>query len=506
MEPHSCVNMLAFALVLLCPLASALANPISLYSSSTLTSCLCDNGLNFEVSHNSTWQTDTTPFNLRFHYTPTAIVYPTLTSDVVAAVKCANEFGVHVSALSGGHSYSASGYGSRNGALVIMFRDMAQIKYNSSDATATIQPGARLGDVALELNDNYDRAMAHGLCPYVGVGGHAGFGGWGLASRNWGLLIDQVVAADLVLANGTAIHVSNSQHPDLFWAIRGASSSFGIVTQYIFQTHQAPATVIRYAYGYENPNLSADAFAKLLTSYQTWGLTAPKEIGIVANVLQGGKVVELGGYYMGNLSDFNRISDSLLHATGSASTVYVEERTWVAALIEVGGGTPLSTIGKPDVHDTFFAKSLVTPTPSPLTYTSLATFASYFAHAQIPNTASWFVQFELWGGGNSVVSSIPANATAYPHRNHLWTIQFYARSTTTWSTQGTEFVNGMVSAITDNMNGTPLGAYANYIDPELAGWQSKYYAGNYARLAAIQKEVDPRGVFMKAQNIGAPDL
>ncbi|KAJ7738833.1 glucooligosaccharide oxidase [Mycena maculata] len=499
--------MLAFAFVLLCTLASALANQVFLGSSSTLTSCLVNNSLNFEVSHNSTWPNDTTPFNLRYlgHYTPAAIVYPTLTSHVVAAVKCANESGIHVSALSGGHSYSASGYGSQNGTLVIMFRDMAQITYNSSDATATIQPGARLGDVALELN-KHGRAMAHGLCPYVGVGGHAGFGGWGLSSRSWGLLIDQVVAADLVLANGTERHVSDLQYPDLFWAIRGASSSFGIVTQYIFKTHQAPATVIRYAYGYQNPNLSEDAFAKLLTSYQTWGYTAPKEIGIVANVWNGGKLVELGGYYMGNLSDFTRISCSLLQATGSPNTMYVENRTWVAALIEVAGATTLSTIGKPDDPRTFFAKSLVTPTHSPLKNTSLAMFARYFAQASIPPTTSWFVQFELWGGRDSVIMSIPANGTAYPHRDHLWTIQFYAYSDATWSETDTNFVNGMVSAITYNMDGTTLGAYANYIDPTLTGWQSKYYAGNYARLAAIQKEVDPRGVFMKAQNIGAPEI
>ncbi|KAJ7451782.1 FAD-binding domain-containing protein [Mycena galericulata] len=497
--------MLTLGCMLLLPLASAIATA-SQISLSTLESCLSSGGLNVEISSNASWDMSTTPFNTRFHYTPSAIVYPTQTSDVSKAVQCANKFGVHVSALSGGHSYSASGYGSRNDALVIMFRDMASISYRSSDASATIQPGARLGDVALELHDKYGRALAHGLCPYVGVGGHAGFGGWGLASRSWGLLIDQVVAADLVLANGSIVHVSSTENPDLFWAIRGASSSFGIVTQYIFQTHEAPATVVRYAYGFENDDLSANNFSKLLSSYQTWGRTAPKEIGIVANVLQGGKVVDLGGYYIGSLDDFNRVSASLLHATGPANAyVYVEKRAWLDALVEVGG-SPLSTIGKPDVHDTFFAKSLVVPTHSPLTDTALAAFATYFAQTKIPSTLSWFVQFELWGGGNSAITSIPGNATAYPHRDHLWSIQFYVRTTGTWTAQGTAFVNGMVSAITDNMKGTNLGAYANYIDPELAGWREKYYAGNYPRLAKIQKEVDPRGVFMKAQNIGAPDF
>ncbi|KAJ6625746.1 FAD-binding domain-containing protein [Mycena sp. CBHHK59/15] len=472
----------------------------------TLISCLTDNGLNVEGSQSPNWQNSTTPFNTRFHYTPAAIVYPAKKNDVSKAVQCAVKFGIHVSALSGGHSYSASGYGSRNGALVIMFRDMAQISYNSSDGTAAIQPGARLGDVALELHDKYGRAMAHGTCPYVGLGGHAGFGGWGVASRNWGLLIDQVVAADLVLANGTIIYVSKTQHTDLFWAIRGASSSFGIVTQYTFQTHQAPTSVVRYSYSFNNPDLSANKFATLILAYQNWAFTAPKEMGIIANVWEGGRVVEVGGYYMGSLADFNRsVSALLLKATGTPSTTFIQERDWISALIEVNGGSPLSTKGTPDVHDTFFAKSLVVPTISPLTSSALSALATYFTNTQIPDTLSWFIQFELWGGGNSAISSVASTATAYPHRTDLFTVQFYVRSTAAWPTQGLAFGNGLVSAITNTMKTTVFGAYANYLDPQLIGWREKYYAGNYALLATIQKEVDPKGVFMKAQNIGAPD-
>ncbi|KAJ7187766.1 glucooligosaccharide oxidase [Mycena filopes] len=466
----------------------------ALSSSTSLTTCLSTNGLIIETSKNATWTASTTPFNMRFHYNPSAIVYPTQPTDVSKAVRCAVKFGIGVSALSGGHSYSASGYGSRDGTLVLHFRNMSQITYRASDQTATIQPGARLGDVALELNDNYGRALAHGVCPYVGVGGHAGFGGWGPASRNWGLLIDQMVAADVVLANGTAVHVNDTQYPDIFWAIRGAASSFGIVTQYTFQTHEAPKTVVRYSYSFSNPDLAADKFAQLLSAYQTWGRTAPKELGIEANVFQPGNVVELGGYYMGSVADFQGVSDSLLRATGPPNATYVQERSWIAALVEVNGGSALCTKNQPDAHATFFAKSLVVPTSSPLTAPSLSELVKYFANANIPTTLS------------CVISSIPITATAYPHRAHLWTIQLYAYSNTAWPSEGTAFVNGLVSAITDNAKGTTLGAYASYLDPTLTGWRDKYYAGNYGRLARLQQQIDPAGVFMKAQNIGAPDM
>ncbi|KAJ7688002.1 hypothetical protein B0H17DRAFT_1169574 [Mycena rosella] len=382
---------------------------------------------------------------------------------------------------------------------------MAQITYNSTGTTVSIGPGARLGDVAWQLDTYHGRALAHGLCPYVGVGGHTAFGGWGLASRNWGLLIDQLLSAVLVLADGSVVHVSARQSPDLFWAIRGAASSFGIVTQYTFQTHQAPATVVRYEFFFENPTLSSAKFAELSRSYQTWGLTAPKEVGIVANVIEGGKVVRIGGYYMGPLADFKPIAASLFHVTGLPNSTYLEERAWLVALAEVGEG-PLQTIGIPDGHDTFFSKSLVVPTSSPLTTAAFSALAEHFANTPIPGITSWFIQFELWGGGDSLITSIPSTATAYPHRAHLWTIQFYVRSKRAWTAQDTAFITGMVSAMTDSMPDALFAAYANYLDPELTGWQNKYYAGNYPKLAALQKKFDPKGVFLKDQNIGAPNL
>ncbi|KAJ6604533.1 glucooligosaccharide oxidase [Mycena vulgaris] len=483
-------------------LATALAKAVP---APTIVSCLTDNGLNVEVSQSPDWQSSTTPFNARFHYTPTAIVYPRQPTDVSKAVQCAVQHDVHVSPLSGGHSYSASGYGSKDGSLVIIFRDMTNVSY-IGDGTVEVEPGIRLGDFALELHDKYGRAMAHGICPFVGLGGHAGYGGWGLSSRNWGLLIDQVVGADLVLANGTSVHVSKTEYPDLFWGIRGASSSFGIVTRYTMQTHAAPASVIRFAFNFIDPSRSPERFANILDAYQVWGLAAPKEIGIVANVWQGGKVIEMAGYYMGSQTDFDRVIASLLSATGPPNATYVQERDWIAALTEADGGAPLSTNGTAEQHDIFYAKSLVVPTDSPLTTDALAALVKYYTSASLPDNMSWFIQFELWGGGNSAISSVDAAATAYPHRDHHWTCQFYGRATDSWPSQGTAYVNGLVNAITDNMQGTQFGAYANYLDPELAGWRAKYYTDNYLRLAKIQEEVDPRGVFMKAQNIGAPDL
>ena len=116
---------------------------------------------------------------------------------------------------------------------------MSNFKQVSVDRTtfiATIGTGNRLGDVALGLN-NAGRALPHGSCPYVGIGGHSGkqlknikwnilfylflfhegHGGFGFSSRMWGLTLDTIRSLEVVLANGTIANVSQNNHPDLFW-------------------------------------------------------------------------------------------------------------------------------------------------------------------------------------------------------------------------------------------------------------------------------------------------
>lgn len=86
-----------------------------------------------------------------------------------------------------------------------------------TNGTAQIGGGNRLGDIALALNEK-GRALPHGVCPYVGVGGHASFGGFGFASRMWGLTVDTISAFDAVMANGTVVeNITKESEPDLFW-------------------------------------------------------------------------------------------------------------------------------------------------------------------------------------------------------------------------------------------------------------------------------------------------
>ena len=112
--------------------------------------------------------------NLRYTFHPAAIVYPNNAQDVSTAMKIGVQYNHQVVARSGGHSYIANGLGGKDGLLVVDMSNFKTVYVDSSTNVATIGPGNRLGDVALALNNN-GRAMPHGTCPYVGIGGHSGW-------------------------------------------------------------------------------------------------------------------------------------------------------------------------------------------------------------------------------------------------------------------------------------------------------------------------------------------
>lgn len=121
--------------------------------------------------------------------------------------------------------------------------------------------------MALAIYDQGERALPHGTCPGVGVGGHISHGGYGHASRLWGLALDTVVGLDVVLANGTEIHTDLTQYPDMYYALRGTADSFGIITTFYLQTKPAPQSVINFAVqipsALDNVTIATDAFLKL---------------------------------------------------------------------------------------------------------------------------------------------------------------------------------------------------------------------------------------------------
>lgn len=96
--------------------------------------------------------------------------------------------------------------------------------------TAIVGGGVRLGSMAKDLYDQNKRAVSHGICPPVGIGGHSTHGGWGFTSRAWGLTLDHILELEVVLANGTIVRATPKKNSDIFWVRYPLKSPHGRVT------------------------------------------------------------------------------------------------------------------------------------------------------------------------------------------------------------------------------------------------------------------------------------
>jgi FAD/FMN-containing dehydrogenase len=166
---------------------------------------------------------------------PAALVRVANATDVAEAVLFAQEYGYELAVRSGGHS--VGNHSMIDGALVVDFSAMKNITIDPANRTARIQPGATSGDLAGPAHA-YGLALSTGDTASVGFGGLVTGGGLGFMARKYGLAIDNLLSAQVVTADGRIVTASESEHEDLFWAIRGGGGNFGIVTE--FEVRLAP--------------------------------------------------------------------------------------------------------------------------------------------------------------------------------------------------------------------------------------------------------------------------
>jgi FAD/FMN-containing dehydrogenase len=201
---------------------------------------------------------------------PAAVVHCQGTSDVMQAVAFAARNNLRVCVRGGGHNIAGSAVA--EGALMIDLSQMKSVQVDVEQRIARVEPGATLGDLDKEAQA-FGLATPLGINSTTGVAGLTLGGGFGWITRKFGLTIDNLLAADVVTAQGKRLRASLEENSDLFWALRGGGGNFGIVTSFEFQLHDVGPEVLSGLIIHP-----FDQAQSLLTKYRELVAEAPDEL------------------------------------------------------------------------------------------------------------------------------------------------------------------------------------------------------------------------------------
>jgi hypothetical protein len=431
------------------------------------------------------------PFNKRYAYIrPAALALVRSVSDVRKCIRFASEQGIPITARSGGHSYG--GYSTSTG-LIVDFKRMRGASLDVANATTTLQAGARNADIFNALA-NYSFAIPAGRCPTVAVSGLALGGGFGFSSRHLGLTADRLLSTDIVTANGEFLHCSESEKPDLFWALRGGGGgNFGINTRFEFRLEPVGNVAIyKVAWDF------ADA-ASVLGAMQRVIATAPPELSMRLGMGATGKTpaqihqnaeISMIGQYFGTTAKLREVIDPLI-AAGRAMETYITEVPYWNAQQFFFKTAPIAR---------FAVKSHYVRQPiSPKGLQILVRGVE--RRPGSTNRLGGGVTFFGWGGR---INSVAPTATAFMHRDAILLMEldtgWTAEDSTRVEQAQIDWLEELSAEIQPHVS--PF-AYQNFIDPSLQKWQHAYYGQNYERLTRVKRRYDPGNLFRFAQGIRA---
>ncbi|KAI9777374.1 MAG: hypothetical protein M1835_005250 [Candelina submexicana] len=476
----------------------------------SLVDCLTSKNVPISLISSPNYAQLAKPYNLALPYKPAAITLPTTTQHVSDSVVCAASSNTKVQAKSGGHSYASFSSGGKDGSLVVDLEGFQEITVDGSTNIAKVGGGVRLGNLAEGIFKQGGRALPHGTCPGVGIGGHFTHGGYGHDSRLWGLALDTIVGLDVVLANGSYVHATETDYSDIYYALRGAADSFGVITTFYLQTRAAPAETVVFSISIPDVLSSAQNAANSFLALQTFALDASiVDRKLSFGVYLDGSSFNIGGMYFDTADKFNNdIKPAMLKGLPAPSTSSVQSLDWLAALTNLAGGPLTTPTTGYDAHDTFLAKSIVTQESCPLTQAALESFFAYILTEGRNSPSPWFSIINLNGGPDSQINAKSLDFSSYSHRSSLWTFQNYgytANNQPPFTDSIKNFVIGLSNSLTSAQPEGVFDAYLNYVDPTLSPQEAHagYYGDAvYAKLLAIKQQVDPDSVFWNPQAIG----
>jgi FAD/FMN-containing dehydrogenase len=386
-----------------------------------------------------------------------------------------------------------SDLGSFTGELSINLQNLQHFSMDKSTSRATVGPGLRLGDMDQLMYNSGQRFIPHGSSGHVGLGGHGTVGGAGYGWRQYGLTIDHIQEVEVVLADATIVRASASKNPDLFFAIRGAGGSFGIVTEYVFNTLPAPAQTVSFTYFWNATDVPSRAAVFKSWQALTYNSSVPSAVQTILGVT--GNSIFMSGAYFGTLDDFNALGIPSLFppAQKSSADVFTNflklSQLWAEQTTQSGREAPAF----------FYIKSVVFRPETRIPDHVVDQVFKYLATTD-SGTENWDIEIQAGGGQNGAV---PASETAFPHRDATFVLLSYAATNGNVTATTTSFLDGLHALAKSGKPDAYYGEYAGFIDAKEQPDQARYHywGSNLKRLEKVKAAYDPLDVFHNRQSV-----
>jgi FAD/FMN-containing dehydrogenase len=400
--------------------------------------------------------------------------------DVARVISLAREIDAPLAVRSGGHSIA--GHSVIDDAIVIDLSPMRALDIDAGDRTAWAETGLTAGGFTAQAAE-HGLAVGFGDTGSVGIGGITLGGGVGFLARKYGLTIDDLLAAEVATADGEVLEVNEGSHPDLFWAIRGGGGNFGVATRFRFRLHEL-GTIL-------GGMLILPATPETISGFLTAADEAPDELTTIANVMTAPPMPFVPEEYHGKPILLGLITFAGDPAAGSAAVGPLKD------LAE-----PIADMVRPMSYPEMYM-------PEEEEYHPVGAVRNMFvdglgnAHGEAilealgSSTAMMSaVQIRVLGGA---VSRVPADATAYAHRDRRMMINVAALFETPEQAASNE---DWVENLASTLRGDSRGAYVNFLGDEGEGRvREAYPGGTWDRLREIKARYDPSNLFRHDQNI-----
>jgi FAD/FMN-containing dehydrogenase len=410
---------------------------------------------------------------------PAAVARVANAEDVARAVTAAREGGLELAVRSGGHS--RAGYGTSEGGIVIDLSGMKDLDIDADAQTAWVGTGIKAGEYTTATGE---AGLVTGLgdSGSVGLGGITLAGGVGFLVRKNGLTIDDLLAAELVTADGEIVEVSEESEPDLFWAIRGGESNFGIATRLKLRLHEISEIV--------GGMLILPATAEVITGFIEAADAAPEELSAIGNVVLAppmpmipeeahGKPVIMGLFaYVGPVDQADSVF-APFRALGDAYADMVRPMRY-PELYEGPEPEPQLASGT-----NFFTDSIDTANAEAIL-------------DELPKSTAMMkaVQLRVLGGA---LERVPNDASAFAHRDRRLMVNVAAMYGDP-SEQGTH--QAWVDGLAEGLGKNGAGGYVGFLGEEdEETLRAAYPGGTWERLRGLKRRYDPDNLFRLNHNI-----